>query len=85
MEQCDHGADKDATFVKKLTTKRRFEIYVCQCGALVNAYAADPSKPLTSDELSEAVMLVVERHKLESFKIIRQHLDQAQKLANKIA
>lgn len=85
MEQCDHGADKDAVFVKELTTRGRFEVYVCQCGALVNAYADDPTKPLTSEELSEAVMLVVERHKLEAFKIIRQHIDQAQQLANQIA
>lgn len=62
---CDHGEDKKSTHIDAFEmADARHEIYMCECGALIDIKApknySDPTHPMTPDELDEVLELLLD-------------------------
>ena len=72
---CDHGDDKPATYLNVFDLIG--EIYMCECGALLDidkrdAYDGDKTRAMTPAELTECIQeLIDEKLKTAKSKIVR--------------
>lgn len=49
---CDHGGDKKFSYLDILNFG---EIYMCECGVLIDISQGDGNTPMTPDELQRAI------------------------------
>ena len=71
---CDHGNDKDCTYIKVFGNLA--EVYMCECGALVNlddTRARGGYRAMTPGELAELVQELLD----DKFEAIRNKVKEA--------